>query len=114
MTKAAALLERPHALRSYALVADGERGGVVSPDGEIAWLCFPAWDDDPVFASLLGGRSRYVVQPTGRYVWGGQYDPGTLVWRNRWLIGGDITECVEALAFPGRPDRAVLVRRIIA
>jgi GH15 family glucan-1,4-alpha-glucosidase len=103
-----------HVLRAYALVADGERGAVIGPAGEVAWLCFPGWDDGPVFASLLGGAGRYVIRPTGRFVWGGQYDEGTLIWRNRWLIGGNVTDCVEALAFPGRPDRAVLVRRVIA
>ncbi len=105
----------PHTLRDYALLADGERGAVVSPSGEVAWMCFPGWDDDPVFASLLGGRNRYTVRPCDPFVWGGQYDEGTLVWRNRWvLVGGGITECLEALSFPGHATRAVLVRRVIA
>jgi hypothetical protein len=29
----------PHALRDYALLADGERGAVVGPRGEIVWMC---------------------------------------------------------------------------
>lgn len=101
-------------LRDYALIADGERGAIVGPSGEIAWLCFPGWDDQPVFGSLLGGHGRYVVCPTSPFVWGGQYDTDTLVWRDRWLTGGSVIECVEALAFPGRRDRAVLLRRISA
>jgi hypothetical protein len=31
----------PHVLREYALLADGERGIVVGPRGECAWMCFP-------------------------------------------------------------------------
>jgi hypothetical protein len=31
----------PHALRDYALLADGERGAVVGPRGEIVWMCTP-------------------------------------------------------------------------
>ncbi|HEX3424824.1 MAG TPA: glycoside hydrolase family 15 protein [Acidimicrobiales bacterium] len=107
-------IDLPQVLRAYALVADGERGAVIGPTGDVAWLCFPGWGDDPVFASLLGGQGRYQIRPTKRFVWGGQYDEGTLVWRNHWLIGSDVTDCVEALAFPGRADRAVLVRRVIA
>src|SRR5689334_13534115 len=97
--------ESPHVLREYALIADGERGALIGPTGDVAWLCFPGWDADPVFGSLLGGEGQYVIRPSGRFVWGGQYEPGTLVWRNRWIVDGDTVECVETLAFPGRPGK---------
>jgi hypothetical protein len=35
---------QPHVLRDYALLADGERGALVGPRGEISWLCFPGWE----------------------------------------------------------------------
>jgi hypothetical protein len=34
-------------------------------------MCFPQWDDDAVFASLVGDGGTYVVVPVGRFVWGG-------------------------------------------
>jgi alpha,alpha-trehalase len=104
----------PHALRQYALIADGERGALVGPGGEIAWMCFPGWADEGVFASLLGADSGYLVQPRGRFVWGGSYEPGTLIWRSRWVTEDAIVECREALALPSRRDRAVVLRRIEA
>jgi hypothetical protein len=109
-----AMAPLPHVLRDYALLADGERGAVIAPTGELAWMCFPRWDSDPVFASLLGGKGHYIIRPSGSFVWGGQYDTGTLVWRNRWLVGSDTVECIEALAFPGRVASAVLLRRVVA
>ncbi len=100
-------------LRLYALIADGERGALVGPSGEIAWMCMPAWDSEAVFSSLLGGPGRYAITPEGRFVWGGYYESGSLIWRSRWVLeGGDIVECREALAFPGHPGRAVLLRRL--
>ncbi|MBP2370147.1 glycoside hydrolase family 15 protein [Pseudonocardia parietis] len=105
---------RPQVLREYALLADGERGALVDPHGEIAWLCAPRWDSDAVFSALLGGPGRYLVQPAEAFVWGGYYEPGTLIWRNRWIVGDDVAECREALAFPGDPGRLVLLRRITA
>jgi hypothetical protein len=33
----------PQVLREYALLADGERGAVVGPGGDIVWLCAPRW-----------------------------------------------------------------------
>jgi GH15 family glucan-1,4-alpha-glucosidase len=103
-----------HVLREYALLADGERGALIGPRGDIAWLCFPGWDGDPLFAALLGAPSVYEVSPVGRAVWGGWYEDGTLIWHSRWACGGSLVECREALAFPGDPDRLMLLRRIEA
>jgi GH15 family glucan-1,4-alpha-glucosidase len=104
----------PHALRDYALLADGERGVLVGPRGDFAWMCFPRWHDDAVFTALIGGDACYTVSPTGRFVWGGQYEEGTLIWRSRWVTESCVVECREALALPGRTDRATLLRRVVA
>src|SRR6201996_5887792 len=82
-------LPTPRVLREYALVADGERGAVIGPDGSVAWLCAPRWDSPAVFSGLLGGAGRYTVAPADPWhVWGGYYEPGTLIWRSRWVGGG--------------------------
>jgi hypothetical protein len=104
----------PHVLREYALLADGERGVIVGPRGDFAWLCFPRWHDEAVFAALLGGRGSYAIHPAGRLLWGGYYEPGSLIWRSRWATDEGIVECREALALPARADRAVVLRRVIA
>ena len=101
-----------HVLREYALIADGERGALVGPAVDISWLCFPRWDSPAVFAGLLGGRGEWAVTPVQRHVWGGYYEPGSLIWRNRWVTDDAIIECRDALALPAHPDRAVLLRRI--
>jgi hypothetical protein len=104
----------PHALRDYALLADGERGVLVGPRGDFAWMCFPRWHDDAVFSALIGGDACYTVSPTGRFVWGGHYEDGSLIWRSRWVTESCVVECREALALPARADRAVLLRRVVA
>jgi GH15 family glucan-1,4-alpha-glucosidase len=103
-----------HVLREYALLADGERGALIGPRGDVAWLCVPRWDSDAVLSSLIGGRGTYMVTPAGRSVWGGHYEEGTLIWRSRWITETGVIECREALAFPGDRHRAVLLRRVIA
>ncbi|BBX26846.1 glycoside hydrolase family 15 protein [Mycolicibacterium alvei] len=104
----------PEVLRQYALLADGERGAVVGPRGEIVWMCVPRWDSDAVFTSLIGGAGQYSVTPTGRYVWGGYYEDRSMIWRSRWVTEDGIVECREALAFPGEARRVVLLRRLHA
>src|SRR4029079_1247927 len=66
----------PHVLRDYAFIADGERGALIGPEGDVAWMCFPAWDSDAVFSELVGGSVTYAVRPAGRCVWGGYYERG--------------------------------------
>jgi alpha,alpha-trehalase len=106
-------LAQPHVLREYALLADGERGALVGPRGDVVWMCFPRWHDGAVFSALIGGRGEYAVTPRGRFVWGGYYEPGTLIWRSRWVTEAGIVECREALAAPGRGQQAVLLRRVM-
>jgi hypothetical protein len=107
-------LVAPHVLREYALLADGERAALLGPRGDIGWLCVPSWDSGSVFSALIGGRGTYGVTPRDRYVWGGSYEPGTLIWRSRWVTQDGIIECREALAYPGRADYLVLLRRVVA
>jgi GH15 family glucan-1,4-alpha-glucosidase len=104
----------PRALRDYAFIADGERGALIGQSGEICWLCAPRWHDGAVFSTLIGGSGVYAVTPKGRFVPGGHYEAGSLIWRNRWITEHGIVECREALAFPGEPGRLVLLRRILA
>ncbi|HEX4092765.1 MAG TPA: glycoside hydrolase family 15 protein [Trebonia sp.] len=107
-------LPTPRVLREYALVADGERGAVIGPDGSIGWLCVPRWDSPAAFSGLLGGPGQYTITPADPWhVWGGYYESGSLIWRNRW-VGDTRIECREALAMPADQDRAVLLRRIEA
>jgi alpha,alpha-trehalase len=104
----------PRVLREYALVADGERGALIGPDGSVAWLCVPRWDSPAAFSGLLGGLGRYTVAPADPWhVWGGYYENGTLIWHSRW-VGASAIECREALAMPADPRRVVLLRRIEA
>ncbi|MEV6769739.1 glycoside hydrolase family 15 protein [Nocardia sp. NPDC051030] len=108
------VLRQPHVLREYAFLADGERGALVGPRGDISWLCMPGWDGDALFQALLGGPGVYAVTPVERFVWGGYYDEGSLIWNSRWVTSSAVIECREALAFPGEAHRAVLLRRIRA
>ncbi len=107
-------MDEVHVLREYALLADGERGALVGPDGAVDWLCFPAWDSPAVFAGLVGGEGGYRVVPSGRRVWGGYYEQGGLVWRSRWTTDTGVVVSREALALPGDPTRMTLLRQITA
>ena len=101
----------PHVLREYALIADGERGALMGPRGDICWMCFPRWHSDACFATLIGGQGTYAVTPLARFVWGGYYEHG-LIWRNRWVTHEGTVECREALALPSTAGRVIVLRQI--
>jgi len=102
----------PQALREYAFLADGQRGALIGPRGEVSFLCAPTWDSPAVFSQLFGGPGFYAVTPTETFVWGGYYEPGSLIWRSHWVTTSCLIECREALAQPADPHRLVLLRRI--
>jgi hypothetical protein len=103
----------PWVLRDYAVLADGERGAVVDPEGRIVWLCAPRWHSDAVFSSLIGGGGYFAVEPEDRWhVWGGYYEDGSLIRVSRWVTADSVIECRDALAMPASADRLVLLRRM--
>ena len=105
----------PHVLREYALLADGERGAVIGPRGEISFMCFPGWDGDGLFASMIGGDGVYAVTPTGRFVWAATTSPRAL---SGATAGFPTTtqspSVVRRSRSPRTRDRAVILRRICA
>lgn len=109
------LANAPHVLREYSVIADGRRGAVIGPRGDIAWLCFPFFESPTVFDTLLGGTAAYNVHPEEPCVWGGYYEDATLIWQDRWVTSSDaIVECREALSLTGDDHHAVILRRIRA
>ena len=46
--------EKTTRIEDYAFLSDTQTGALVSRDGCIDWLCFPRFDSDACFASLLG------------------------------------------------------------
>lgn len=113
--KRAREFQHPQTLRSYSAIADGERGAMLGSTGNVAWMCAPRWESDACFAGLLGGPGVFAVKPnSSRFVWGGSYEERSMIWRNRWICDDGVVTVREALAYPGDPHRAVLMRRIIA
>ena len=94
---------QPHVLREYALLADGERGALVGPHGDFAWMCFPRWHDDALFASLLGGGGAYTVRPAGRHVSPVELDAVRAARPARWRLAQ-----VKPLPLPAADNLGVL------
>ena len=68
-------------IEDYALIADLHSAALISRHGSLRWLCWPDFDSDACFASLLGSEAHgfWSISPksTGRIE--RRYIPGTLI-----------------------------------
>jgi GH15 family glucan-1,4-alpha-glucosidase len=68
-----------------ALVGNGSIGALIDGRGAVVWCCFPRFDGDPVFCSLLGGDlsrdhpGAFTIELEGAVRTEQQYLPGTPV-----------------------------------
>jgi len=60
-----------HTLRECALLADGKRGALIGPRGDVSWVSAQSWPSDAIFSILIGGDRCDAVTPSGRHTWGG-------------------------------------------
>lgn len=104
----------PQSLRDYAFLADGYRGALIGPRGDVSWLCAPTWDSPAMFSQLIGGRGTFAITPSETFVWGGYYEPGTRIWVSRWTTTDCHLQCREALGVPSDPHTLVLLRHLEA
>ena len=69
-------------IEDYALIGDCETGALVSREGSIDWLCWPAFSSGACFAALLGmsDNGYWRIQPEGeiRSI-SRRYQPGTMI-----------------------------------
>ncbi len=105
-------MSRP--IEDYALIGDGETAALVSRDGSVDWLCWPRFDDDACFASLLGTADNGIwsIAPacpvtTNRR----RYQDDTLVLETEWDIDGGSVRLIDFM--PMRDGPAASLVRIV-
>ena len=100
-----------------ALIGNGTIGALVGPAGDIVWGCFPRFDGDPVFSSLLGGTGTFTIELVDGVRHEQEYLPNTPILVTRLFDGAgagvEITDFAPRFRQFGRLFcPTMLIRRI--
>jgi GH15 family glucan-1,4-alpha-glucosidase len=103
-------------IEDYGLIGDCETAALVGSDGSIDWLCWPAFDSDACFASLLGTHEhgRWLIEPaeevtkTSRRYW-----DNTLILETRFETANGVVALIDFMPPRGKASDVVrLVRGV--
>jgi GH15 family glucan-1,4-alpha-glucosidase len=96
-------------IEDYALIGDCRSAALVSRDGSIDWLCWPRFDSEACFASLLGTRDhgRWLVAPREKARVSRQYRPNTLILETCFETEEGAAVLVDFMPFHGEHSEIV-------
>jgi GH15 family glucan-1,4-alpha-glucosidase len=100
-------------IEDYGLIGDCETAALVGRDGSIDWLCWPAFDSDACFVSLLGTREngRWLIAPAEEVVRGSRrYWDNTLILETRFETESGIVAVIDFM--PPRGNASDVVRLV--
>src|SRR3954447_6704265 len=99
------------AIDHHALLSDRHSAAVVTSDGCVSWLCFPRFDSESVFASLLDDEGgHWWIRPEGAPLLAEarEYLDATMVLRSTYRTGSGVFEITEAMELTAQADPHML------
>jgi GH15 family glucan-1,4-alpha-glucosidase len=103
----------PSRIEDYGLIGDCETAALVGRDGSIDWLCWPAFDSDACFASLLGTpkNGRWLIAPAAEITkTTRRYLDNTLILETRFETADGIVVLIDFM--PPRGNASDVVRLV--
>jgi GH15 family glucan-1,4-alpha-glucosidase len=101
-------------IEDYALIGDCETAALVSRDGSIDWLCWPAFDSEACFAAILGDRrtnGHWRIAPAGHVTkCSRRYLGDTLILETRFSTESGTVALIDFM--PPRGEASDIVRLV--
>ena len=100
-------------IEDYGLIGDCETAALVGSDGSIDWLCWPRFDSDACFASLLGNaeNGRWKIAPQSTAQVQRRYRGNTLILETTFECAEGSVRLVDFM--PPRGERSDVVRIVL-
>ncbi|MBG6240189.1 GH15 family glucan-1,4-alpha-glucosidase [Mycetocola sp. CAN_C7] len=85
-------------IADHALLSDRHSAALVNRDGSIVWACFPRFDSESIFASILDDDAgHWSMRPSDASTSTREYVDGTMVLRTTFDTGTGTLEIVDAM-----------------
>ena len=85
-------------IADHAMLSDRHSAALVTRDGSVVWLCFPRFDSEAVFASLLDDDAgHWAIAPTEATTSTREYVEGTMALRTTFHTVDGTLELLDAL-----------------
>ena len=85
-------------IADHAMLSDRHSAALVTRDGSVVWLCFPRFDSESVFASLLDDDAgHWAIAPTEATTSTREYVEGTMALRTTFHTVDGTLELLDAL-----------------
>jgi GH15 family glucan-1,4-alpha-glucosidase len=100
-------------IEDYGLIGDCQTAALVGRDGSIDWLCWPAFDSDACFASLLGTHrhGRWLIAPAEEITRSSRrYRDHTLILETRFETANGVIALIDFM--PPRGHASDVVRLV--
>src|ERR1700681_1913303 len=100
-------------IEDYSLIGDCETAALVGRDGSIDWLCWPTFDSDACFASLLGSHrnGRWLIEPAEEVTKSSRrYWDNTLILETRFETANSVVALIDFM--PPRATASDVVRLV--
>jgi len=92
-------------IADHALLSDRHSAALVTRDGTIAWLCFPRFDSESVFASILDDDAgHWSIRPTASSTTTRTYVAGTMALQTTFHTDEGAVELLDALELGSSTD----------
>ncbi|TDW28647.1 glycoside hydrolase family 15 protein [Cryobacterium psychrophilum] len=92
-------------IADHALLSDRHSAALVTRDGSIAWLCFPRFDSESVFASILDDAAgHWSIRPSTLATSTRSYVEGTMALQTTFHTDEGTLELIDALELGDSSD----------
>jgi GH15 family glucan-1,4-alpha-glucosidase len=101
-------------IEDYGMIGDCQTAALVGKNGSIDWLCWPTFDSDACFASLLGGQSNgfWMISPSEEIISiKRRYRPDTLILETTFETAVGVATLIDFMLPHGKSSDLLRIMR---
>jgi GH15 family glucan-1,4-alpha-glucosidase len=104
------------AIADYGLIGGGDSAALVDRSGSLAWLCWPRFDSQAIFASLVGDDDNgiWTIKPVGTFQSSRRYRPDTLMLETQFKTESGAALLCDFMPYQEKSQAVIRTIRCVA